>query len=151
MGNETNTELETQFVLRRLEEALRIFGKQVEARWFWAFVLGLILLVGFAYVIAMYRRDSRSVGPLWATLLGFMRCLVYLILGGVFLLPAWQTWEKTETHSKVVIAIDVSDSMRSRDDIPSESMPVEKLPTRIDKVQEFLLANQGAFIKDLQA
>lgn len=151
MGNESNTVLETQFVLRRLEEALRVFGKQVEARWFWAFVLGVILLVGFAYVIAMYRRDSRSVGPLWATLLGFLRCLVYLILGGVFLLPAWQTWEKTETHSKVVLAIDVSDSMRSRDDIPSESMPVEKLPTRIDKVQEFLLANQGAFIKDLQA
>ena len=151
MGNETNTELETQFVLRRLEEALRIFGKEVEARWFWAFVLGLILLVGFAYVIAMYRRDSRSVGGVWATLLGTMRCVVYLILGAVFLLPAWQTWEKTETHSKVVLAIDVSDSMRSRDDVPTESMPAEKLPTRLDKVQEFLLANNGAFLKDLQA
>ncbi len=45
MGNESNTTLETQFVLRRLEEALRVFGKQVEARWFWAFVLGVILLV----------------------------------------------------------------------------------------------------------
>ncbi|HEV8060688.1 MAG TPA: vWA domain-containing protein, partial [Gemmataceae bacterium] len=151
MGNESNTVSETQFVLRRLEEALRIFGKQVEARWFWAFVLGLILLVGFAYVIAMYRRDSRSVGIAWATLLGFMRCTVYLILGAVFLLPAWQTWEKTETHSKVIIAVDVSDSMRSRDDVPTESMPVEKLPTRLDKIQEFLLAGQGTFIKELQA
>src|SRR5436305_14994883 len=111
MGNESNTVLETQFVLRRLEEALRVFGKQVEARWFWAFVLGLILLVGFAYVIAMYRRDSRSVGAIWATLLGFMRCLVYLVLGAVFLLPAWQTWEKTETRSKVVIVNDVTNRM----------------------------------------
>ena len=90
-------------------------------------------------------------GWAWAGLLGFMRCLVYTILGAVFLLPAWQTWEKTETHSKVVLAIDVSDSMRSRDDIPTESTPVEKLPTRLDKVQEFLLANNGAFIKELQA
>ncbi len=151
MGNESNTVLETQFVLRRLEEALRIFGKQVEAKWFWAFVLGLILLVGFAYVIAMYRRDSRSVGVAWASLLGLMRCCVYLILGAVFLLPAWQTWEKTETHSKVVLAIDVSDSMRSRDDMPTESMPAEKLPTRLDKVQEFLLAGNGAFLRELQA
>ena len=127
MGNESNTVLETQFVLRRLEEALRVFGKQVEARWFWAFVLGVILLVGFAYVIAMYRRDSRSVGVLCATFLGILRCLVYLILGAVFLLPAWQTWEKTETHSKVVLAIDVSESMRSRSSTPSGTASTLKL------------------------
>ncbi len=151
MGNESNTVLETQFVLRRLEEALRIFGKQVEAKWFWAVILGLILLVGFVYVIAMYRRDSRSVGAGWASLLGLLRCLVYLVLGAVFLLPAWQTWEKTETRSKVVLAIDVSESMHSRDDMPTETTPAEKLPTRIDKVQEFLLANNGAFLKELQA
>src|ERR671935_1610047 len=108
MGNETNTTLETQFVLRRLEEALRFFGRETDAHWFWVAVLVLVLAAGLAYVIGMYRRDSRSVGWPWATFLAFLRCCVYLILAAVFLLPAQQTWERTETRSKVVLVPDVS-------------------------------------------
>ena len=38
----------------------------------------------------MYVKDSRGVGPCWATFLGLLRGAVYVILALVFLLPAWQ-------------------------------------------------------------
>ena len=139
MGNETTTTTqETQFVLRRLEEALHLFGRETDARWFWVAILFLVLAAAFAYVIVMYRRDSRSVGWPWATFLAALRCAVYIVLAAVFLLPAQQTWERTETRSKVVIGHDVTQSMRTRDDIPTETMPFAKLPTRQDKVIDFL-------------
>src|SRR5438270_10630687 len=69
IGNEVTTTMdtnntiqETQFVLRRLEEALRVFGHETDAHWFWVFVLAVILMVGFAYVIWMYQRGSQSDG-----------------------------------------------------------------------------------------
>src|SRR5205823_5152623 len=67
------------------------------------------------------------------------------------LLPALQTWEKTETHSKVVLLLDVSGSMGSKDGIPSEAVPVEKLLSRQDEVVRFLSDDQVAFLKRLIA
>src|SRR5207248_4198215 len=55
-----------------------------------------------------------------------------------------------ETHSKVVTLGDVSGSMASRDDLPSESMPPEKLPTRQDKVIRFLTDDQIAFLRQIE-
>ena len=150
MGNETNTSQETQFVFRRLEEALRFFGRELDARWVWIFVLILVLGVALFYVVWMYRRDSRTIGGPWATFLAGLRCLVYLVLAAVFLLPALQTWEKTETHSKVVLLADVSGSMGSKDDIPTDTMPVEKLPSRQDKVIQFLTDSRIAFLNELE-
>lgn len=147
---DTNTTQETEFVFRRLEEALHLFGRDVDPYWFWILVLLLVVGAGFAYVGWMYKRDSQSIGGLWAAFLAILRCSVYAILGIVFLLPAWQTWEKTESHSKVVLAFDVSGSMRNKDDLPTESMPVEKLPTRQDKVIQFLKDEQIGFLKRLQ-
>jgi hypothetical protein len=149
MGNETNTTQEQQFVFRRLEEALRLFGREVDARWVWIFVLAFVLAVGLVYVVWMYRRDARAVGWPWAALLAGLRCLVYVILAGVFLLPAIQTWERTETRSKVILAPDVSASTLSKDDLPTDAMPVEKLPTRQDKVLAFLADEQVGFLKGL--
>jgi hypothetical protein len=147
---ETNSTQETEFVFRRLEEALRLFGRETDPRWFWVFVLCLVLAAGFTYVVWMYRRDSRSVGWPWAAFLAVLRCAVYAILAAVFLLPAEQTWEKTETRSKVLMPLDVSGSTGSKDDVPSETMPAEKLLTRQDKVIQFLMDERVAFLKALQ-
>ena len=95
-------------------------------------------------------RDSRSVGWAWAAVLATLRSAVYLILASVFLLPAWQTWETTETRSRVVLLIDVSGSMNTKDDVPTDTMPVAKLLTRKDKVVRFLSDEQLAFVKKLQ-
>ena len=100
MGNESNTFQEVQFVFRRLSEALRIGGKEVDART-WLAVVIPVVLIGIAYVVWMYVRDSRSVSAGWAIFLGALRITVYLLLAWVFLLPAWQTWDRTENRSKV--------------------------------------------------
>jgi hypothetical protein len=150
MGNETTTTQETQFVFRRLEEALRLFGRETDPHWFWVFVLVVVLIAGFFYVGWMYRRDSRSVGRGWASFLASLRCLVYAILAAVFLLPALQTWDRTEFHSKVIVLHDVSGSTENRDDPPTESQPPDKLPTRQDKVIRFLTDDHVNFLPRLE-
>src|SRR5262249_3622980 len=94
--------------------------------------------------------DSVSLGWAWAALLASLRLTAYAILALVFLLPAWQNWDKTESRSRVLVLFDVSGSMGTRDDLPVEGMPVEKLPTRQDKVIDFLSSEQVAFLQRLQ-
>src|SRR5579871_6259160 len=147
---DTTTTKETEFVFRRLDEALRVFGRETDPRWFWVMIVILVVAAGFTYVAWMYKRDSQSVGGIWASFLAALRCGVYSILAIVFLLPAWQTWERTESRSKVVLAFDVSGSMGSKDDIPTEALPAEKLPTRQDKVIQFLKDERIGFLKNLQ-
>src|SRR5260370_34215076 len=125
MGPDPNTTQETQFVLRRLEEALRVFGKETDPRWFWILILVVVLGVGFFYVGWMYKRDSRSVGWAWASLLGLLRSCVYAVLAAVFLLPALQIWDRTELHSKGILAQDVSGSMNNKDDLATDTMSVD--------------------------
>src|SRR5207248_7349424 len=137
---------ETEFVFRRLTEALNIGGREYDAR-LWLAVLIPVLILGLVYVVWMYSRDSRTVGWAWASFLGLLRSAVYFLLAWIFLLPALQTWEKTETHSKVVLLLDVSGSMGSKDGIPSEAVPVEKLLSRQDEVVRFLSDDQVAFLK----
>ena len=64
MGNEATTGQETEFVFRRLAEALHVGGKEVDGHFWWAVIIPL-LLVGFFYVVWMYVRDGRAVG--WHT------------------------------------------------------------------------------------
>ena len=54
----------------------------------------------------MYVRDGRAIGWPWASFLATLRCAVYLILGLVFLLPAWQVWDATENRSKIVVLLE---------------------------------------------
>ncbi len=136
---------ETEFVLRRLTEAVKFGGKEYDGHWWLALLIPLLIL-GLVYVVWMYRRDSQSIGWRWASALGLLRCLVYAILAGVFLLPAQQVWDKTETHSKVVLLFDVSGSMENKDDVPTESMPIDKMLTRQDKVIRFLSDAQIDFL-----
>lgn len=116
----------------------------------WLHLLIPLLVVAFVYMSWMYYRDAGTVGPNWAAFLATLRGLVYLLLAIVFLLPAWQTWDKVETRSKVIVLSDVSESLEARDDLPTESMPPEKLPTRQDKVIRFLLDDTTAFLRKIQ-
>ena len=128
----------TEFVFRRLADPLRIFSKELPPS-VWLVVLTFVLLLAFVFVGWMYLRDSRSIGIIWAMVLGLSRAIVYGLLAFAFLLPAEQTWEQSTSRSKVVIAFDASSSMTTTiDDIPSESVPLNKLPTRQEKVIKFL-------------
>jgi hypothetical protein len=102
----------------------------------WWVILAPVLAVALVYVGLMYFRDSRTVHAGWASFLGACRCLVYGILAFVFLLPGCQTWDTTESHSKVIIINDVSGSMYTVDDIPEVNQDPTTLPSRQDKVIE---------------
>jgi hypothetical protein len=148
MGMSAGPTHEVEFVFRRLSEALRIGGKEVDAR-LWLAVLIPVFVAAAVYVVWMCVRDSRTVGRGWAAFLAGLRIAVYALLAVIFLLPAWQAWDKIEDRSKVLVLLDVSGSMGSKDDIPSESMPVDKLLTRQDKVIRFLTDDQGGFLRRL--
>ena len=90
--------------------------------------------VGLIYVGMMYYRDAQSVHPLWASFLGLCRCFVYAILAIVFLLPGCQSYDRTETLSRVLVLIDVSASMGARDAQAATGQASESLPTRQDQV-----------------
>jgi hypothetical protein len=140
---------ETEFIWRRLADTLKVFGQEIDGR-FWLAILIPVFIIAFVYVIWMYIRDGRSVGWPWATALGALRITVYVILALVFLLPAEQTWDRTETRSKVILLFDVSGSTASKDDPPNAAMPPEKLPSRQDKVIQLLTSDQTKFIERLQ-
>ncbi|MGE3803266.1 MAG: hypothetical protein AB7K24_01190 [Gemmataceae bacterium] len=140
---------ETEFVWRRLTDALTFGGQEYNGHW-WLAILFPIMLVGLIYVGFMYVRDSRSVGWKWAGFLGLLRSSVYIILALMFLLPAKQHWDTTKIDSKVLLIFDVSGSMDNKDDLPSETMPVEKLLSRQDKIIQFLNDEQVAFLQKLR-
>jgi len=105
----------------------------------WWVILTPVLGVALVYVALMYFRDARTVHASWAAFLGFCRCLVYGILAFVFLLPGCQTWDTTESHSKVIVVFDVSDSMtQTVDQRPEIGQDPSTLPTRQDLVIELL-------------
>ena len=147
--NETKPIQQTEFVVRRLSDAIHVAGKEIDGH-YWMVVVVPVLVLAAIYVVWMYRRDSRTVGGRWATVLGVLRCCVYALLAGVFLLPAWQNWEITKTNSKVVLLFDVSGSTAAKDDLPTDTMPVEKLLSRQDKVIRFLSDSQVKFLARLQ-
>jgi hypothetical protein len=143
--NEATTSRFSEFVFRRLTEPLKLFGYELNP-YAWCFFLAVLLVAAFFYIGWMYLRDSRGVGPWWATFLGLLRATVYLILAFVFLLPAQQSYEQTETRSKVLVLLDSSLSMvTTYDDVPKEGQPIEKMKTRQDKVLDFLTHGEGFF------
>jgi hypothetical protein len=113
---------------------LSALGTSNDAMWY-AFVIGLFTL-GCVFVVAMYVKDSKSVRWYWAVKLATLRIAVYAILCFCFLLPAKQTWERTEKRSRVVVVLDISPSMtRVSDEIDSRGRQAK---TRIDTLLDFL-------------
>jgi hypothetical protein len=127
-----------ELVSRRLAQPFYLGNKPLPTI-LWLVILGTILLIGFFYIAWMYVRDSRSIGAPWSIFLGLQRGMVYVLLAVVFLMPAIQTWDESKSQAKVVVLFDVSGSMTSRDDPPpAEDFPLDQLPTRQDKVIQFI-------------
>ncbi|MFN4260336.1 MAG: hypothetical protein ACK4RK_13650 [Gemmataceae bacterium] len=145
-----STGQEAHFVLRRFEQPVKLFGQEFEGIVFWLPLVSIVLVLAFVYVVWMYIRDAHTVGWPWASFLGVLRCTVYVVLAGVFLLPAIETWEKTEDRSKVVLFLDLSGSMGQSDAEPRPGVPFDQLPTRLDQVAEFLSAEEIRFIQRIQ-
>jgi hypothetical protein len=144
--NDQGTQTESEFVFRRLTETFKVFGHEVRGEW-WLLVLAAVLLVGIAFVAWMYVKDSRTVRWFWALPLAGLRICVYLLLALMFLMPARQGYERTEKHSRVVIVLDVSDSMAQVSD--SASTGQAKPPTRLARVMDYLSDDKVAFTKGL--
>jgi hypothetical protein len=146
--NDNGVQQESEFVFRRLTETLKIpgFTQEVSGLW-WLLVLGVVLVVAFGLVVWMYARDSRSVRWYWALPLGLLRLTVYALLAIAFLMPAKQNYDRVEKHSRVLVVIDVSDSMAQLSDeaVRSSSKPV----TRLGKIVDFLSDEKIGFIQKL--
>ena len=120
-------------------------GASNDAMWY-AFVGGLFAL-GCLFVILMYIKDSKSVRWYWAVGLATLRIAVYAILCFVFLLPARQTWDRTEKRSRVVVLLDISPSVTQvTDEIDSRG---RKAKTRMDHLIEFLTDDNVKFVQKI--
>jgi hypothetical protein len=143
---DTTPQSQTEFVLRRLSESLQIGGKDVSP-YLWLAVLIPVLVLGLFYVGWQYKRDTRSIAWPWAVALGALRVAVYLILAGIFLLPAMQTWERSEKRSRVLVLVDTSPSVaNTTDELPEDGTAPGKPATRLDKIVNFLTDMQANFL-----
>ncbi len=150
MNEANNVSTYEEIVWRRMSEPLSVGGHEFPGM-LWLVILGLILLAGFVYIVWMYVKDSRGVGPWWAIFLGTLRSCVYILLALVFMLPAKQTWEETRVMGKVLVLFDASPSMtKVIDDIPT-GKGGDKLQTRQDKVLDFLSKDNNKFFADIEA
>ena len=114
--------------------SLSEFGTSNDAMWY-SFVAAVFGL-GCVFVVLMYIKDSKSIRWFWAAKLAILRITVYAILCFVFLLPAKQTWERTEKKSRVVVVLDISPSMtRVSDEVDSRGRQAK---TRMDILLDFL-------------
>jgi hypothetical protein len=140
-----------QFILKRIPSFFDADAKSVASADVWVIVLvSVILAFALVYMALMYYKDSRSVGGVAASVLGFLRACVYCILVFVFLLPAMQKSRKTPIRSKAVLLFDTSLSMiDTRDDTAEQGQDPNKLPTRQDKVLAFLNDERVEFMKRL--
>ena len=117
------------------------------ALWY-GFVIA-VLVLGLVFVIWKYIRERKATGW-WGVPLALCRCAVYALLAGAFLLPATQTWVRTEKSSKVVVVFDVSPSMTDKsDEMASANLPKPK--TRMEKVLDALADEKIAFLTKLMA
>jgi hypothetical protein len=116
----------------------------------WLGVVIPVWIIANVFNIWMYYRDSASIPAMWAVCLAFLRALLFAVLVFAFLLPSLQNWEVAEKRSRIVLLLDVSDSItRVTDEIPTPSRPPEKLETRLDKVLNFLTDEKIAFLDKL--
>lgn len=182
--NDVSTISDWDLVWLRLEQKFPFVAQDAAEkthRTAWLVLLGVIGLIGLIYVIIYYLKEMKSTGwNAWfsANVLGIlgkgnplglvnsfrfpggwlmlMRSAVYVMLGFVFLLPAWRitTTEKrppTVRKSKVIVIWDVSDSVTQlRDELPQPGQTLLDVPVRQDKIMEKLVVRDDfAFLKDV--
>ncbi|MCZ2343686.1 MAG: hypothetical protein LC104_18110 [Bacteroidales bacterium] len=129
---------------------LHLFGSQAEIgpveHAAWLFFVSGVLLFGLCFVVGGYLRDTQTIRWFWAVPLAGLRASVYVLLAGAFLLPAVQTWEKTEKRSRVVVILDISPSVtRISDDLSRDSTIKPK--TRIEKLLDYLMDDKIDFLQ----
>ncbi len=146
--NDQGIQTESEFVFRRLVESFKVFGRELDGQW-WLLIMGGVLLVGIAFVIWMYIKDARTVRWYWAAPLAVTRILVYLLLAIIFLMPARQGYERVEKRSRVIVVVDVSESMAIlSDEAPSAALS-SKPKTRLAKIMDYLSDDKIGFVKGL--
>jgi hypothetical protein len=127
-------------------DALTALGSNNTVKWF-AFTVGAFVL-GTAFAVWMYVRDTKTIRWYFAVPLALLRISVYAILCFVFLLPAMQTFETTNKQSRVVILLDISESVTKVTDEVSANA-ARKPKTRTEVLIEFLTDESVAFVKKL--
>ena len=124
----------------------------------WWFVLVPVLALAAFFICWMYIKDTRSIRWYFALPLGLMRCTVYGFLTYMFLLPTEEEVKIRNPRvppplvktSRVVVLIDVSDSMARVSDDPRG--PKGFIPTtRLQKVVEYISDSNAAFMNKLLA
>ncbi len=117
---------------------------------YWLAIALPLVGVGVLLVAWFYRRDSQTVGGSWATFLAFLRAAVIFTLFFVWLLPAIKTVTVKEYHSRVLVKIDVTDSMRSGEE-PGNDIPGYIPRTRQHNLIEFFSGTLPAPSKATEA
>ncbi len=145
--NDTDVTRESELILRRLSDGFP-FAPASASNALWFVTVGAVLLLGVLYVGFMYYKDSRTCRWFFALPLGVLRVALYLLLAFAFFLPAYQTWERTEKRSKVLIVLDVSPSVTAVTDDISQQSGV-KTKTRMQKVLDFLTDEKVAFVQKI--
>ena len=107
------------------------FAYNLQPHFSWLVVLVPVLAVALFYVAMMYIRDAKTIHPIWAGFLGLLRCAVYAILTYVFLLPGRQFFETNEIYPKVLLLIDVSGSMRHKDELAQAGRTGKTIGSRV--------------------
>jgi hypothetical protein len=150
--NEIENKSFSEFVFRRLAEPFKLPWGGELSPYVWLWILGIVLGFAVFYVIWMYKKDARGVGPYWASLLGFLRLCVYAVLALVFLLPAIQTGEDQTIIPTVILGFDVSGSMlNTKDDMPDEARKQQwkDVVVRQEKVLATLAKTDFEFLNTL--
>ena len=138
-----------ELVFRRLAEPFP-GGPAEYAPALWVAVTVVALLLAAVWVARLYRRDAVTLHWWLAVPLAAARLAVYALLAVAFLLPAFQTWERQENRSKVVLLLDVSPSVLTvADERPPDAKT--KAPTRLDKLLDALTDDRLGLLGKLTA
>ncbi len=119
----------------------------------WWRVFGLAVLVGACWAaVWMYRREARGAVPIRTrTVLAALRCAVVLALAVIWLNPVLATNVIRTITARVAVLVDVSASMAIADGDDSASQPAAApdsiRPTRLERVENLLRAEQGAWLR----
>ncbi len=122
-------------------------GKKQQNTVLWIGFTAAVFTLGSLYALAMYNKDRAGTRWYYAAALAAVRVSVYAILCAVFLLPAFQTYERTEKRSRVLVVLDVSGSMHKDEDV--SGAPGAKPKSRVGQVIDFLTDTQADFLGKL--
>lgn len=137
-----SSEQRMEFIWRRLQEPPEFFGIPLSFDpYWWLAILIPLLLIAFVLIILNCRRESRTIGLKWASLLALLRIGVCLIIAIVWLLPAMRQVTLSEQQSKVALLFDVSASVTETSD---QSASEEPGALRLTRQEELMALLQNA-------